>query len=599
MGSRWRAPAFSAVFWVLSVVPALAQTGPMPNSVVELHFTPTDYAQIALWVERADGEFLTTVRLTEATAYRGIGNRPGASQMNSGFRWPYGRREGALPIWATRRLNQPGAQPFKRVIFQDRDSEGLASRTSNDQSKDDYFCLSFDRSTTTKDALDAVSCATVFNSDKGRFITEQDVANRYAEPFEDLVTHEGRMQPLTLLSLYPPRRDAEYCGELCYDHPDVALYRRHAREVMPNIDAVTMATPVGDMPQQVLLQVPKDWAPGEYVAYLEINVEGDYNEVHNDQSHPTPRTPEHTWDSWAMTYGYAYRGQPSVVYSVPFVLGEMAELEFATATPDGISSWRTTEAGYGELDPMQGMTDDPLHAPGSGVDRLLIDPINGSRFRVVVRSPFDCMHNDPPSAVDELEISAYGDELHAHERAHLRFKASGDDDGVHRYEVRFSTEPIVDEETFLSGEPAKMPEVEAEELVIPVTAQEGEVVNVDFGGLRAESHYYVGIRAQDTCASTGEIRVAEFDTPARTFATVTPCFVATAAYGTPLSAEIGALRRFRDRYLLNHSVGRVLVDAYYALGPELARVVRQDEQWRAAARWVLSPFVAFSRALLD
>src|SRR5688572_1400288 len=108
---------------------------PLQLPILELHFTPTKYAQLAIWVEHANGEFLGTVRLTEAVAKRGIGNRPGASQMNSGFRWPYGRRDGALPIWATRRAAAPGARQFKTVIFQDRTSEGLASRTSADHSR--------------------------------------------------------------------------------------------------------------------------------------------------------------------------------------------------------------------------------------------------------------------------------------------------------------------------------------------------------------------------------------------------------------------------------------------------------------------------------
>src|SRR5262245_31555755 len=122
-----------AVSFVL-VANLRAQKAPVTLGVLELHFTPTKYAQLALWIERADGEFVSTVRLTEAVAVRGIGNRPGASQMNSGFRWPYGRREGALPVWATRRASAPDAKLWKRVIFQNRTYEGLASRTSNDQS---------------------------------------------------------------------------------------------------------------------------------------------------------------------------------------------------------------------------------------------------------------------------------------------------------------------------------------------------------------------------------------------------------------------------------------------------------------------------------
>ena len=150
---------------------------------IELTFTPTARSQLALWIESADGTFLKTVALTQSVAFRGIGNRPGASQMNSGFRWPYGRREGVLPVWAHRRAAAPGAGVWRRVIFQSR-IEGKASRTADDQSADPYFCLSFQSATTRRDALDAVSCATAFTSDKGRFITANDVANGYSEPME-------------------------------------------------------------------------------------------------------------------------------------------------------------------------------------------------------------------------------------------------------------------------------------------------------------------------------------------------------------------------------------------------------------------------------
>src|SRR5689334_2171545 len=124
---------------------ARAQDAPVENGgVLELRFTPTGNAQIAIWIERGDGEFLSTVRLTEAVALRGIGNRPGASQMNSGFRWPYGRREGVLPLWAERRAAAPGAKRFRRVFYQNRLGEGFTSRTTDDFSPDAYFCLSFD-----------------------------------------------------------------------------------------------------------------------------------------------------------------------------------------------------------------------------------------------------------------------------------------------------------------------------------------------------------------------------------------------------------------------------------------------------------------------
>src|SRR5262245_22143731 len=79
-----------------------------------LTFTPTERAQIAIWIEAANGTFLSTVGLTQAVSVRGIGNRPGAAQMNSGYHWPYGRREGVLPIWAHRRMSAPGRTEERR-----------------------------------------------------------------------------------------------------------------------------------------------------------------------------------------------------------------------------------------------------------------------------------------------------------------------------------------------------------------------------------------------------------------------------------------------------------------------------------------------------
>ena len=576
--------------------------------LIELWFTPVERAQIAIWIEHGDGEFLATVGLTEAVALRGIGNRPGASQMNSGFRWPYGRREGVLPVWAHRRLSAPGAQPFRQVIFQDRASEGHASRSSNDHTRDDYFCLSFDNSRSKKDALDAVSCASVFTSDKGRFMTEEDVAAGYAEPYEDPETGEGRMRPLSLDALYPPRRDVEPCfAASCYDHPDLAMYAEHALGVMPELDAITMATPRG--PQNVLFPMPADAAHGEYRACVEINVEGDHNDAFSEAKYPTPMTPGFipttkygdvlAWDSWAQGFGYAYRGQPSVVYCVDFELGGEREQLRGTSVPTGSSGhWDTTLDSYGEMSGVEAMDDDPALHPGSGVDRLRKQP-DGDRLTVLVRPPVSCATDMPPTAVGELEAGIYPQQKHAHDYATLSFLASDDDHGIHRYEVRFSTAPITDEASFMRGTPAKSASVVADELIVPTDIAAGERIDVDIGGLVPETHYYVGVRAVDICAAPGPIAVAEVTTEARVFTTVTPCFVATAAYGTPLAEEVGALRRLRDRYLMSNAPGRALVHAYYQVGAEVAEMIAKRPQWRAAAREMLTPLVRLAKWLGD
>jgi hypothetical protein len=486
------------------------------------------------------------------------------------------------------------------VIFQNRIYEGLASRTSNDFSRDDYFCLSYDTAKSKQDALDAVSCASQFNSDKGRFMTEDDVQGGYWEPYEDPSSQVGRKQRLTLDSLYPPRRDVRRCVAeasccSCYDHADVADFDAHAREIMPDIDAVSMATPQGGEEQHPLYAVPEDWPAGSYRACIEVNVEGDYNAVYDDEHFRTPQTPELAWDEWATRFGYPYRGQPSVVYCMPFDLGGEREVRYSTQRAQGsTASWDTAADSFGTLESMDTLTDEPERAPGSGGDRLRQNA-QGERFAVVVKPADLCSRNSAPSGVTDLRLAQYPERRQAHERAELEFHAASDDTGVFRYDVRVSVDPIVDEASFVRGQPAKNDTTAAEALGVPSDVPSGRPIRVGLGGLIADTHYYVGVRAVDGCNAGGPVEVAQITTPLREFATVTPCFVATAAYGSPLAHEIGALRRLRDRQLSNNVLGRAFVAAYGRLGPELAGSIRRHETLRAAARALLVPWVALAR----
>jgi hypothetical protein len=592
---------------------------------VEVHFTPTARAQIALWIESADGSRFRTIRLTESVAYRGIGNRPGALQMNSGYLWPYGRREGVLPVWAHRRL-AAGEAPFPRVIFNGRVSEGNASNAGSPgeprNTEDPHFCLSFDRALSGRDNLDATTCPSIFRSNKGRYVRPADVANGYAEPFER-GDGSGTMRPLELTSPYPPRRDVAGCpGEGCGDHADVASFAADARAAMPAIDAVTMATPAGDRPQEILFDVPAEWPDGDYVVYLEINVEGDWNDVYNAETYPTPTSPSGTWDYWAREYGYAYRGQPSVVFRVPIAIRTAGD-RASTAEPAGYGALQGED---GELRAMDAtFTHDPAGAPGSGVDRLRLDA-EGRRLTVVVPTWDVCDQPEPPAmcgrectpgscgpnllcgpdatcvglcdvpmrpeAVEALEVETYPDEKHSHQWGRLRFRVPESARALRRYEVRVGTEPIVDEASFERALPAVEPSIERVELTLPVEGAPGERVEVDFGGLRPRTRYWVAVRAVDTCNAAGPVVAGELRTTEIHFTTVSPCFVATAAWGTPMAAEVGALRRFRDRHLRNHALGRALVDAYYAVGPHAAGLLREEPVLRSVARALLRPLVA-------
>ena len=78
-----------------------------------------------------------------------------------------------------------------------------------------------------------------------------------------------------------------------------------------------------------------------------------------------------------------------------------------------------------------------------------------------------------------------------------------------------------------------------------------------------------------------------------------PCFIATAAYGTPMAEELRYLRAFRDQYLLTNKPGRWFVELYYQWSPPLADYIRAHDGLRTAVRWMLAPWVGLSKHLVD
>jgi polyhydroxybutyrate depolymerase len=77
------------------------------------------------------------------------------------------------------------------------------------------------------------------------------------------------------------------------------------------------------------------------------------------------------------------------------------------------------------------------------------------------------------------------------------------------------------------------------------------------------------------------------------------CFIATAAYGTPMAEEIQILRKFRDEYLLTNTVGQAFVDFYYKVSPPIAESITEHPSLKPIVRVALMPVVAMSSVAVN
>jgi hypothetical protein len=69
------------------------------------------------------------------------------------------------------------------------------------------------------------------------------------------------------------------------------------------------------------------------------------------------------------------------------------------------------------------------------------------------------------------------------------------------------------------------------------------------------------------------------------------CFIATAAFGSPMERHVQILRDFRDRYLLNYKLGQKFVNLYYQTSPPIAETISKSKTLRLLTRWFLIPIV--------
>jgi hypothetical protein len=500
--------------------------------------------QIAVWLERADGAaFVDTLMVTNAVGLYGIGNRPGTWNLRSGPRFPYGRRQMALPIWAHAR-----GHLYDLVAMNDGLEDELTDH-ENDSSPEPYFC----RPMLLGEVVDAITCASgQFRSAKG--LLEPTSPQSYYPPRADLFNFGGL--PCLSLIRYPGSCDPGDSGQYF---------------ALNDVDTVATATPVYGAPFTGSSVIPSDLPAGDYALLVEVGKEFDPN--------PSNQHPSEVSALDLQYYaGYGQDGnvgQPSVLFRVPFALG-------AGAT--GTSASTADLAGYGDW---SGTTGD-VHAPdgsissdlGSGVGRLmLLDGPNGpARVEVAIDAcpAVDCASSPLPVSFTATP-TASGTSV---QLGVLQSSEGGKP--VLGYEARYAIvlpSSAIDPSSFSGWTPAGTIAV----------GPPASMTTVEVEGLTPATYYAVGIRAIGACSASdlGRTTFQRFVTPARKYAQLSGCFIATAAFGSELGPELDALRSLRDAASARSAFARAAVDLYYRSSPPLAAALARSDVTRALVRGAL------------
>jgi hypothetical protein len=563
--------------------------------------------QIAVWIETSDHALVDTLMVTNLTAVRGIGNRPGIWNFRSGPKFPYGKRWMALPLWAYAR-----GKLYDSVAMQDDREDWMGFHEAH-SSKELYFCRPLMPAEVNLN-VDAVTCPSPnFNSAKGKLMPASPTFPR---------------------SYYPPRNDlATFVNQDC-DVVGQTISKCNVSatsySMLDDLDAVAAATPAYGASYTRTWRIPANLPEGDYVLAVEVNKEYDTNAKHShigfDDVH-----------GGLSAYGVDGNfGQPSVLYRVPIHLGGSTPLTAATSQIVGYSSWPapdpppTVPPGPAtvSLDGVVRPRDSTISTtiPGSGEQRLLeIDgPTGKGRVHVELRG---CAAPPPPpppmcdgGSADDAGVSdggACGADGGAPETAPptnrcdplppppglvtglevvhtdgtsatIEFRhADANGKPVEAYEVRYRLGTTMTLAEFKAAIPAP--------LVLP--DEPGLGGSLTLSDLKPGLQYVLGFRSIDECDQHSAIAAVPFMTTAMKFTQLSGCFVATAAWGSPLEAHVEALRHARDRLRPASPLFAAATDLYYRSGPAAADLVGRSEVAKAMARRVLEPFAGLAEAL--
>jgi hypothetical protein len=169
-----------------------------------------------------------------------------------------------------------------------------------------------------------------------------------------------------------------------------------------------------------------------------------------------------------------------------------------------------------------------------------------------------------------------------------------------------SWDTVTDADTYtLYWDTVEFDDAMAQELTTYKTDIADTEADIDYG-LSNGVTYFTAVAAVDSAGNVGPLSELSSGVPVETTdfwehykanGGTDPgefCFIATAAYGTPMAAELTVLRTFRDEVLLTSTAGRWFVNTYYRWGRFAAAWIADKPTVRAVTRVALLPLTAFA-----
>lgn len=130
-----------------------------------------------------------------------------------------------------------------------------------------------------------------------------------------------------------------------------------------------------------------------------------------------------------------------------------------------------------------------------------------------------------------------------------------------------------------------------EETFTEIDTANANVTSYSDTELSSDTTYYYRVRAYNDAGNSDYSNEAHATTDEDESE---HCFIATAAYGSPLEPHVSLLRKFRDRFLLSNTVGKSFMNLYYAHSPPVAGFIARHDGLQEMVRLSLLPFVGVS-----